>query len=97
MTLGLNGCPHSAVRYNGGGGTRMRDVEIKKIHEALKNSLASARVESNKWLHTHTRTHAHTHTDIVPSAQFYQRGSFYCTPWQWSSIPRAYTREMLTL
>jgi len=40
----------------------MRDVEIKKIHEALKNSLASARVESNKWLRTHAHTHTHTHT-----------------------------------
>jgi hypothetical protein len=44
----------------------MRDVEIKKIHEALKNSLASARVESNKWLRTHKHTHTHTHADIVP-------------------------------
>ena len=45
----------------------MRDVEIKKIHEALKNSLASASVESNKWLrtHKHTHTHTHTHTQIL--------------------------------
>ena len=75
----------------------MRDVEIKKIHEALKNSLASARVEGNKWLRTHTHTHTHTHTeaDTVPSAQFYHRSNLHRTLWNWRNIPHA--SKMLTL
>jgi hypothetical protein len=48
-------------------------VEIKKIHEALKNSLASARVESNKWL----RTHTHTHTQILSPRFSFIRGTIY--------------------
>jgi hypothetical protein len=51
----------------------MRDVEIKKIHEALKNSLASARVEGNKWL----RTHTHTQRQILSPRHSFITGAIY--------------------